>query len=308
MRRRALAATLTVLLLAAPAAAHEWRPLDAAPLKRTEVAAARIGDAIYVAGGYDKVRHSTDVVQRYDITKDRWTTRAPMPARLNHVAAAVYKGDLYLVGGYADGNVEQATFHRYEPKADRWSALPPMPTPRGALTAGVIGDRLYAAGGASDGTALTTLEVYDFKTGRWSPAPPMRVAREHLGGAVSGRAFYVLAGRAPDNLTVAERYVPAKTAWEPVPDLRRARGGTAATTLSDGRIVIAGGEEARGTIREVELFDPRTRRWSRLAGMPRPRHGLGVVAKGRTVFTVAGGVKPGFSFSSAIESLRIAPR
>ena len=311
MRRVVALITLTLLVCApaAPAVAHEWHTLAPAQLKRTEVSAARIGNAIFVAGGFELVSgRSTDAVERYDLGTNRWTRRAPLPAALNHAAAAVYKGDLYIVGGYTDGDVEQATLYRYEPRKDRWTALAPMPTPRGALTAGVIGDRLYAAGGASDGTALTTLEVYSFKTGRWSPAPPMAVAREHLGGAVSGNAFYVLAGRAPSNLTVVERYVPAKRAWQPVPDVERARGGTAATTLSDGRIVIAGGEEAAGTIPEVELFDPRTRRWSALAAMPRPRHGLGVVARGRTVFTVQGGVRPGFSFSSALERLRVAPR
>ena len=215
---------------------------------------------------------------------------------------------MYLVGGYQDGNVEQATLLRYDPARNRWSSLPPMPTARGALTAAVIGDRLYAAGGAVDGTALTTLEVYDFKTGRWSPGPPMRVAREHLAGAATKTAFYALAGRAPGNFTVAERYVPAKNAWEQLPDLKHSRGGTAAATLGDGRIVIAGGEERAGTIPEVELFDPRNRRWSALADMPRPRHGLGVVARGQTVYTVQGGVKPGFSFSSAIESLRVPAR
>ena len=69
------------------------------------------------------------------------------------------------------------------------------------------------------------------------------MTREHLGGAVSGNAFYVLAGRASGagNLTVAERYVPSRNRWERLPDMTKSRGGTAAATLSDGRIVIAGG-------------------------------------------------------------------
>ena len=35
------------------------------------------------------------------------------------------------------------------------------------------------------------------------------------------------------------------------------------------------------------------------------RHGLGVVAQGRRVFAVDGGPMPGFTFSSALEMLRI---
>ena len=90
-----------------------------------------------------------------------------------------------------------------------------------------------------------------------------------------------------------------------MPDLHKARGGTAAATLSDGRIVVAGGEEGAGTIREVELYDPSRRRWSRLPDMPTPRHGLGVVARGRRVFTVEGGPQPGFAFSNTLEALDI---
>jgi len=290
------------------ATAAEWRALKDSPLKRTEVSAARIGGAIYVAGGFDRVSRSTDALERYDLASNRWSERKAMPLKLNHAAAAVYRGDLYVVGGYTDGNVEQTSLLRYDPGKDRWTRLADMPTPRGALTAGVIGDRLYAAGGAADGKALTTLEVYDFTTRRWSPGPQMGVAREHLGGAATGTAFYVLAGRAPGNLTVAERYVPSRNRWERLPDLRRERGGTAAATLSDGRIVIAGGEEGAGTIREVELYDPGARRWSRLPSMPTPRHGLGVVARGRTVYTVQGGTRPGFSFSNALERLTVPPR
>ena len=41
--------------------------------------------------------------------------------------------------------------------------------------------------------------------------------------------------------------------------------------------------------------------------MPTPRHGLGVVARGRRVFTIEGGDSPGFAFTDAIEALRISP-
>ena len=87
--------------------------------------------------------------------------------------------------------------------------------------------------------------------------------------------------------------------------MTKSRGGTAAAALSDGRIVIAGGEEAAGTIREVELYDPRRRTWSRLPDMPTPRHGLGVVANGRDVYTIEGGPQPAFHFSRTIERLRV---
>jgi len=90
-----------------------------------------------------------------------------------------------------------------------------------------------------------------------------------------------------------------------------ARGGIASARLSDGRIVVFGGErlEPGGTtIAEVELFDPRTRRWRLLPDMRTPRHGLGGAALGRRVFALEGGPTPGFAFTPTIEYLDVAPR
>jgi hypothetical protein len=66
---------------------------------------------------------------------------------------------------------------------------------------------------------------------------------------------------------------------------------------------VLGGEEGAGTIAEVEAFDPRGTRWRRLADMPTPRHGLGAVAWRDGVVALAGGPRPGFSFSAAVEAL-----
>jgi hypothetical protein len=67
--------------------------------------------------------------------------------------------------------------------------------------------------------------------------------------------------------------------------------------------VVFGGEEAQGTISEVEAYDPDRRRWSRLPDLRTPRHGLGGVALGQRVYAVEGGPTPGFDFSRAIEVL-----
>jgi hypothetical protein len=134
----------------------------------------------------------------------------------------------------------------------------------------------------------------------------MAVAREQLAGVALGGAFYALAGRsAGTNLTVAERYRPARGRWERLPDLRKARGGIAAAAPG-GRAVVVGGEEAAGTIAEVEAFDPARRRWGALPDLPTPRHGLGAVAYRGAIYVLAGGTSPGFSFSSTVERLVVA--
>ena len=93
--------------------------------------------------------------------------------------------------------------------------------------------------------------------------------------------------------------------------MRTARGGIASARLRDGRIVVFGGEDlAPGgtTIGSVELFDPRTRRWTSLPGIRTPRHGLGGAALGNRVFALEGGVTPGFAVSPTIEFLDVPAR
>jgi hypothetical protein len=73
-----------------------------------------------------------------------------------------------------------------------------------------------------------------------------------------------------------------------------------------GRIVAVGGEqlaEGDSTIREVEILNPKTGRWHRLPSMLTPRHGLGVVSRGRRLFAIEGGPMPGLAFLSALEFL-----
>jgi hypothetical protein len=298
---------------AAGSRTDRWAPLAPSPLARTEVAAARVGNFIYVVGGFEeRSGETTNAMTRYDIRNNSWTQVRSMPIGVNHAAAAEYKGDLYVLGGYKGRRSlddEVSNLYRYDPEQDRWTKLKSAPTRRGALTIGVLGDRLYAAGGATNnGTPLKLLEIYDFKTGKWSRGPDMRTRpREHLAGTVAGGFFYVLAGRAggQGNFTVAERFNPKSKTWERLPDMKKSRGGIAAATVSGDRVVVFGGEESAGTIAEVELYNPGKRRWKFLPGLRTPRHGLGGAAMGDRVYAIEGGTSPGFSFSNAIEAIDV---
>jgi len=318
-RRSLLAGAVVAAALGTAAAVDagstaRWTPLRDATAARTEVAAARLGDAIYVAGGFAAPHGTTSaVVERYDLRRDRWTRVRDLPVAVNHAAATVHRGKLYVIGGYAATqglNAATQAVQRYDPRRNRWTRAPDLPRPVAAHVAGTIGGRLYVAGGARDGRPLRSLYVFDVDDDRWHTGRGMNTAREHLAGAVSGGAFYVLSGRAAGrgNFTTSERYVPSRRRWERVPSSRKPRGGIGAASLSDGRIALVGGEEGAGTIREVELYDPRTRRWSRLPDLRTPRHGLGVVARGRDVYAVEGGVQPGLFYSKAMERLTVRPR
>jgi non-specific serine/threonine protein kinase len=237
-----------------------------------------------------------------------------MPVALNHTTATAHRGRLYVHGGY-EGALAEPTgaLLRYNPRTKRWRRLRAAPTPRAAHAAAFLAGRLYVAGGANDSGSLRSLEVYDVARRRWTSGPSFPgPARNHTTGVASGGRFYVLAGRDAGNLTAAERYDPRRRLWQRLPDLRTPRGGIASVRLRDGRIVVFGGEEFAGsgtsTISEVELFDPRTRRWRALPDMRTPRHGLGGAALGNRVFALEGGPQPGLAFSNALEFIDVPPR
>jgi N-acetylneuraminic acid mutarotase len=318
-----LAAGGTVLALAsggsddepAPreARSDRWTPLASAGLERTEVAAARIGRFVYVVGGFEqRSRATTRAVERYDIRNDRWERVRSMPIGVNHATAVAHRGRLYVHGGYRGRrDLSSATrrFYRYDPRRDRWARLPGSPAPRAAHAAAVIGRRMYVAGGANAEGSLRSLEVYNFRRRRWRRGPSFRgPARNHTAGVATGGRFYVLAGRDDRNFRSVDRYDPRRRRWRRMPAMRTARGGIAAARLRDGRIVVFGGEQlgpGGTTIEQVELFNPRSRRWRTLPDMRTPRHGLGGVARGNRVYAIEGGPRPGFHFSSAIEFLDV---
>src|SRR5689334_25179852 len=86
------------------------------PTPRTEVAAAALGEKIYVLGGFGK---GGDLVEEYDTAANRWRRRAPLPRLLHHIGAAAVGGKIYVIGGYSSG-ASMDTVYEYDTAADRW--------------------------------------------------------------------------------------------------------------------------------------------------------------------------------------------
>jgi len=293
-----------------------WTALRSSTLAREEVASARIGRFIYVVGGFvPPGLTTTTAVERYDIRRDRWRRLPSMPVALNHAAAVAYRGKLYVHGGYPDllNTHTQAGLYRFNPRRNRWKRLQPSPSPRGAHAAAVIGHRLYVAGGTNEEASLRSLDVYDFRRRRWLQGPSFRgPARHHTQGVAADGFFYVLAGRSGGETLIerrlhptagrdyrsVDRYDPHRNRWRRLPPMRRERSGFGAAALADGRLVVFGGEDwpnrvpGANVIGRVELFTPRTQRWSRLPRMRTPRHALAAAALGNRIYAAEGSTLP----------------
>ena len=94
--------------------------------------------------------------------------------------------------------------------------------------------------------------------------------------------------------------VPTGT-WAPTGGMSSTRTGAAAVLLADGRVLVAGGEDADGPSATAELYDGDAQVFSRAAsmGVPRARAVAVVLSDGRVLVT--GGLSSGGDATSAAE-------
>jgi hypothetical protein len=305
------AGALAPLRASAATPVGRWTSLTPTRIARSEVSAAVVGHIAYVVGGFDDSSHTTATVERLDLRTGRWSLGKPLPRPLNHMSAVGYAGSLYVVGGYSQAADTSAgavrDFSRFDPRTNRWLRMPPAPIARAAAGAAVLGHRLYVAGGRSDTiTTISTTAIFDFDSGRWSLGPPLRRAREHVAAVAAGGALWLLGGRAlgQGNFADVERLRPGARAWQSMPPMPLARSSFQAVDAA-GTIVVVGGEDSTGTFGRVDAMDPATGRWRRLADLPHPRHGLGLVALGRAVYAIEGGPQAGLTTSRTVDRLLV---
>jgi N-acetylneuraminic acid mutarotase len=292
-----------------------WVTAAPAPTKRTEVAAAALGDKIYVVGGFESPGLGnllnlaiTPALEVYDPGTDSWTTKAPIPMGLHHIGIGVVGGKLYVIGGYKQSGLtiwnSVATVYAYDPTTDKWTERAPMPTARGALTVTEQAGKLYAIGGFEEKSNSAAVEVYDPERNVWTARTALPTPRDHLASATVGGKLYAIGGRLngnyEHNVAVVERYDPVTDKWARLADLPTARSGITASALG-GKLYVFGGEGPNGTFPQTEAYDPVRESWQTLAPMPTARHGLGsAVSQGR-IHVIDGGPTPGGSFSDLNE-------
>jgi len=278
------------------------------PPQRTEVTGAFWDGKIVVVAGLLRNDTPSAQVDFYDPGTDHWSLGPRLPVPLHHTAVGVLGGRLYVVGGYTGtaGNWRPvADVHSLGPGEDAWRPEPPLAGPRGALAVAALDDALVAVGGVGNGPEVLT-EVLRPGASAWERGPDLPNPSEHLAATAAGGRAYAIAGRyrtLEGNLDTVFSFSPGERTWRKEPSLRRSRGGIGAAAPA-GRPCVAGGEAPDGTIASVEcLVDGR---WRDVATLAVPRHGVAVVAVGRTLHVIGGGPQPGLFVSDAHEAFELS--
>ena len=188
--------------------------------------------------------------------------------REGHTATRLTDGNVLIVGGDGAGNwraeIFDITIHRFRQAGS-------LSTGRQGHTATLLrtGEVLIAGGRAVGGggeSILSSAEVYDQRRGEFTPTGNLTMVRyKHAASLLRDGTVLVVGGS--DNLgwqgqyATAELYDPGKKVFVRVADMsgKRFKFRGAITPLTDGRVLIAGGNA------RAEIYDPQKKSFSTVA-------------------------------------------
>jgi N-acetylneuraminic acid mutarotase len=174
-------------------------------------------------------------------------------------AAAAVGRTIYVVGGFIGPNTTNQV-ERYDPVRDRWQLVKPMPVALNHPSAVSYRGDLYVLGGYTGGVS--------------NPGVP-------TGGVADASDAFL-------------RYDPETGSWSRMPRLPIARSAAAAAVIGD-KLYVAGGRNrlptyatSEGLLKRLDIFDFRTRTWSRGPDMAIAREHLAGAAAGGAFYALGG--------------------
>lgn len=164
-------------------------PVDAAALVAYEAE-----QQLYLLGGRSRDGRSRDLVQRYDVVNDQWTTIGVLPEPLQQAAAASMRGLIYVAGGTrADGTLSDQLWI-FDPLTQAWQAGPTFPTARSRAALVAWDGVLYLIGGWDGRTYRSDVVIYDAQTAEWILTAGLAEPRADAAAVVAAGRLYISGG------------------------------------------------------------------------------------------------------------------
>jgi N-acetylneuraminic acid mutarotase len=284
----------------------QWQPKSPMPGARQGMAAAVLGDNIYVIGGSQVEHQGLNIVQAYDTQQDTWETNiAPLNSARTNAAAVSLNGEIYVFGG-RDHNQLIAAVERYDPVANQWSTISQLPTLREGLAAVVVDSLIWLIGGASFQVNYAIIERYNPSQNSWDTLiHQLTVPRVAPVAAVIDEEVYVFCGFYFGPLNSYEKYV-AGQGWMNLGTMMYACGSAGGAAIN-GQIWIVGGENQSGILTNVQYQDfSNPGIWNNGPPLQTRRKNLSVAGVGNTLYAIGGrsGHHMG-GLTNAVEALEV---
>ncbi len=187
-------------------------------------------------------------------------------------------------------NAETGTAELWGPDTAAWRMAAPLPAQRNGimLVAAADGDALITGGASSEYVAKSSTVVFDHRTQEWSRSGLLNTARMAFAAAALPDGRVLVAGgllidvsREGGALSSAEIWDPDTGGWAAIDWMSSPRLGAVAVTLSDGRVLVAGGVPEWGgddPLVSVEIYDPSDNHWSPAGTLSAPRSRFSMIA------------------------------
>lgn len=240
-----------------------------------------------------------------------WTLNPSMSWSLSdHAATLLWNGDVIVTGGTTSG-VYLPSVAKYNYAATTWSATGGATGTADHIAVLLSNGKVLKSGGSCTGLcfgAVVGAQLYDPGAGGWSATGNMKAARKaHRAVLLANGKVLVAGGQGANSgpnvfLSSAELYDPAPGTWAFTGSMNVARIAPTLTLLNNGKVLVAGGTSAAGSITNTaELYDSQTGTWTFTGNMNSPRSGhRAVLLPDGRVFVASGGTASGFLSSSEI--------
>lgn len=237
----------------------------AAPLPvpaSSQVTVALAGGAILMTGGEPADDALPDrVVQRYDVTTNKWTRVADMTqARIGHTATVMANGRVLVIGGLGHKLNPLRSAEIFDPQRGTWARIPPLPETRFSHSAALLPDgRVLVVGGIVGGAISRNTLLYSPSANEWSAGPLTTYPHAQQATTVLTDGRVMLAGGYGGG---PEIYDPRTGAWT-IAGAVPFRTHPVMALLPNGRIFLTTGVALDGRrLTSSEVFDPRDGTWS----------------------------------------------
>ena len=236
------------------------------------------------------------------------TSGAMSHARQNHAAALLPDGRVLIVGGSNPTENQLASSEIFDPATGLFSAVPTsLSAAREFASATTLTDgRILIAGGFNGSAYLSTADL--FSNGAFTtPALAMASPRSHHPATLLPSGKVLLSGGSDGSSSLLTSTL-FSSATSGTPDSFSNSGSTtetrqdaAATLLSSGKLLLAGGSDGAAPRSSADLFDPANTSFTPTASMLSARSGEGSALLLDGTVLLAGGTSDGAARLSSAE-------
>ncbi len=318
MRLRRCAPAFTILLLcvlhlqASPqnVPSDTWQRGGVLSTARTGATATLMADGrILIVGGKDGNGNALATAEVFNPDGTTAPVLSMSVPRYGHSAMLLYDGSVLVAGGHTSGSGVVNSAELFDPVANTWRLLPnTMADSRADFTLSqLIDGNVLAVGGDNGSGPVSSVEKLDLLTGVFQYQSSLITGRTaHTASVLKDGRVLVVGGSAvaPDGSRIAlnstEIYDPNLTFISAGPTLNVRRYAHSATTLIDGTILLAGGNNGTADLASVEIYDPVANTFSLSSASllnARSRHVALLLPNNNSVLIV-GGTSSGSDLSS----------